>query len=105
MLWLEPGHYVHIEELASGPHPLPLKSGFNRQTAYRVLGMFNPSETAEAYLVLCNDFDQMWFISNRHVRLCDMDAHRHGLRTPLIDRTPSLNTATNGNGAVYHAAE
>ena len=36
--------------------------------AYRALGLYNPSETSDAYFVLSNDRDEIWFICNRHVR-------------------------------------
>ena len=50
------------------PHPLPLDSGFSTGRTYRVLGIYNPSETSEAYFMLANDRDEIWFISNRHLR-------------------------------------
>jgi len=50
------------------PQPRPLASGFSHGTAYRVLGVHTPSETAEAYFVLSNDRDEVWFVSNRHFR-------------------------------------
>ena len=49
------------------PVPRPLENGFSADMAYRVLGLYSPSETSEAFLVLSNDRDEMWFISNRHV--------------------------------------
>lgn len=68
MTSLEPGLYVRIEELDNGPKPFPLDSGFSRSHAYRALGLYNPSETSDAYFVLSNDRDEIWFICNRHVR-------------------------------------
>lgn len=68
MLTLETGIYLRIEELNDGPKPLPLSSGFNKNTAYRALGMFNPSETSDAYFIFSNDRDEIWFICNRHLR-------------------------------------
>ena len=50
------------------PQPRPLDSGFSVGTAYRVLGLHAPSETGEAYFVLSNDRDEVWFVSNRHFR-------------------------------------
>ena len=55
------GIYLRVEQLKGGPKPLPL-------TAYRALGMFNPSETSDAYFILSNDRDEIWFICNRHLR-------------------------------------
>lgn len=68
MLSLENALYVRIEQLPNGPKPLPLQNGFNKDTAYRALGMFNPSETSDAYFILSNDRNETWFICNRHLR-------------------------------------
>lgn len=68
MLTLESCIYLRVEELPNGPKPLPLESGFNKETAYRALGMFNPSETSDAYFIFANDRDEIWFICNRHLR-------------------------------------
>ena len=68
MLTLESGLYVRVQELPNGPKPLPLQSGFSSDVAYRALGMFNPSETSDAYYILSNDRDETWFICNRHLR-------------------------------------
>ena len=48
--------------------PRPLDSGFSTASAYRVLGLHAPSETGEAYFILSNDRDEVWFVSNRHFR-------------------------------------
>ncbi len=69
MLTLETGVYVRIVQLDQGPTPWPLSSGFNSHTAYRALGLFNPSETSDAYFILSNDRDELWFICNRHARV------------------------------------
>ncbi len=34
---------------------------------YKVLGMYNPSETSECYMVLANPQRQIWFIPQRHL--------------------------------------
>lgn len=65
----EPNLYVRIVELENGPAPLPLANGFTTERAYRVLGLYTASETGEAYLILPNDREEMWFISNRHIRI------------------------------------
>nr|WP_318381825.1 hypothetical protein [uncultured Enterobacter sp.] len=83
MLWLEQGLYLRIQELDNGPRPLPLQSGFNMETAYRVLGCFNPSETSDAYYIMANDRDEIWFICNRHVRVVCLDNIRKEFRYPL----------------------
>lgn len=68
MIDFERGLYVSIVQRAQGPHPLPLDSGFSERYVYRVIGIYNPSESGECWLVLSNDQDQMWYISQRHVR-------------------------------------
>lgn len=68
MTFLEPGLYLRVEEMDNGPKPLPLKSGFSVGRAYRALGLYNPSETSDAYFVLSNDRSEVWFICNRHLR-------------------------------------
>ncbi len=89
MIAFEHGLYVRIKELAEGPQPRPLSSGFNLETAYRVLGIHSPSETSEAYLIMSNDRDEIWFVSNRHVRtvqVSDAIALRAPLSGPGLDK-------------------
>ena len=85
MLSHEPGTYVRIVELPNGPAPLPSASGFNGATAYRALGMFNPSETAESYFILSNDHDEMWFICNRHARVVGVLPNTVDMRLPASE--------------------
>lgn len=90
MLWIEQGLYLRIQELDNGPRPMPLQSGFNKETAYRVLGCFNPSETSDAYYIMANDRDEIWFICNRHVRVVCLDNNRKDFRYPLGQETSKL---------------
>ena len=83
MLWLEQGLYLSVEEMENGPRPLPLQSGFNMGTAYRALGCFNPSETSDAYYLLSNDRNEIWFICNRHLRTVCLAAALTDFRMPL----------------------
>ncbi|PKH21433.1 hypothetical protein CIG19_16670 [Enterobacterales bacterium CwR94] len=83
MLWFEKGLYLRVQELDNGPRPLPLQSGFNMETSYRVLGCFNPSETSDAYYILSNDRDEIWFICNRHLRTVCMMPESTEFRLPL----------------------
>ena len=83
MISLEPGLYVRIHELENGPRPLPLSSGFSVTHAYRVLGLYNPSETSDAYFVLSNDRDEVWFICNRHVRAYALMPEQKAFRLPI----------------------
>ena len=69
MIYVQPGLYVVIEQLMNQPvPPLPLENGFSHGNAYLALGIFSLSETGEAYFILSNDRDEIWFISNRHLR-------------------------------------
>lgn len=68
MTSFESGLYLRVQEMENGPKPLPLQSGFSLGRAYRALGLYNPSETSDAYFVLSNDRNEVWFICNRHLR-------------------------------------
>ena len=83
MITLENGLYLRVQELQNGPKPFPLQSGFNPDTAYRALGMFNPSETSDAYFILSNDRDEVWFICNRHLRTVALVTSNAALRVTL----------------------
>lgn len=60
------------------PSPHPIVDGhFDPDMVYKALGVYTPSETGEAYIILSNTKGEMWFISNRHLRtyaLLDSDA-------------------------------
>lgn len=83
MLTLQEGLFLRVQELDNGPTPFPLKSGFNVQTAYRALGMFNPAETSDAYFIFANDRDEIWFICNRHLRVVRAIPGSTDFRLPL----------------------
>lgn len=68
-IFYEPNLYIRIVEFENGPAPLPLENGFRTDRAYRVLGIYTASESGEAYIILPNDREEMWFISNRHIRV------------------------------------
>jgi hypothetical protein len=52
------------------PQPHPIEHGrFDPAYVYKVLGIYNPSETGESYLILSNTHREIWFISNRHLRV------------------------------------
>ncbi|KAA0262122.1 MULTISPECIES: hypothetical protein [Hafniaceae] len=84
MIWFEQGLYLRIEELENGPRPLPLRSGFSREIAYRALGVFNPSESSDAYYILSNDRDEIWFICNRHLRTVALLPDTTDFRRPIV---------------------
>lgn len=100
MLGFESGLYVTIVENISGPAPFPLKSGFSSSMEYRVLGIYNASETSEAYLIMCNDRNELWFISNRHTRFScvnkDSLSPSH-LLSPAVSRTAAMREASTSN--------
>lgn len=85
MICLEPGLYVRVNEMANGPLPRPLASGFSTDTAYRVLGLFNASETSEGFLVCSNDRDEVWYVSHRHFRTMGVRADERALRLPISE--------------------
>ena len=63
--------YVDIVPMEGphAPHPHPITDGgFDPAWVYKVLGMYNPSETSECYFVLSNPQRQIWFIPQRHLR-------------------------------------
>ena len=68
---------IHPYEGPHQPHPHPIRDGrFDPGYVYKVLGMYNPSETSECYFVLSNPQRQIWFIPQRHLlayRLIDSD--------------------------------
>ena len=70
-VWIRENVFVRIEQLENehAPRPMPLESGFSEGQEYEVLGLHCPSESAEAHCILKNDRDEMWFISNRHLRI------------------------------------
>lgn len=93
MLTLESNLFLSIRQLDHGPHPLPLQSGFNTHTVYRALGMFNPSETSDAYFILSNDRDEIWFICNRHLRTVASLSDVLDFRLPITTFAPTANGA------------
>ena len=93
MIYIEPGLYLRVQQAPLRPHPLPLESGFSKDVAYRALGIHSPSETGECDLVLANDRDEIWFISNRHLRVIGIFPERSESRF-----------ATAGDGNVLSAS-
>lgn len=88
----ERGLYVRIVELPKGPHPLPLEHGFSENTAYRVLGIYNASESGECWLILSNDLNEMWYISQRHARTWSLLPEERRFRMALpeaVARAPA----------------
>ncbi len=97
MIYLEPGLYLRVQQLAQRPHPLPLDNGFSDDYAYRALGIHSPSETSECYFILANDRNETWFVSNRHFRVVGLFPERRELRfvlvSPVRETQPSRGVA------------
>ncbi len=76
---IDPRLYVEIHPFDGPypPHPHPIDEGhFDPDYVYKVLGMYNPSETSECYFMLANPQRQIWFIPQRHLlayRLIDSE--------------------------------
>ena len=85
MVTIENDLYILINEMQGdrAPLPKPLPNGFSENIAYRVLGLHSASETSEAYLILANDRDELWFISNKHVRAHGLFPASTQLRFPV----------------------
>jgi len=63
--------FVEIVSLQTGviPRPHPVEDArFDAGLIYKVLGMYNASETSECYFILANPQRQIWFIPQRHLR-------------------------------------
>lgn len=97
MLFLEEGLYMSVKETVSAPAPYPLKSGFSLGKAYRVIGGYNASESAEAYLILANDRKEIWFISNRHLRFA-------GINKNLLENSIDLSLLEKHQALIRHSS-
>lgn len=75
--------YVQIVEMEGpkAPIPKPLENGFLPNKPYKVYGAYSPSETSEAYFILCNERNEFWFISTRHTRLANFNEVNHAANT------------------------
>ena len=83
MLALDTHVLLRVVQINNRPRQLPLNNGFNDSTAYRALGMSNPSETSDAYFILSSDRDEIWFICNRRLRTVGVLSDVQGFRVPL----------------------
>ena len=52
------------------------------------ISLYNPSETSDAYFVLSNDRDEIWFICNRHLRTVGLIPHETRLRVCKLVALP-----------------
>ncbi len=86
MIYIQNGLYVTIRQMDNPvAPPYPLASGFSEKFAYLVLGAFSLSETGEAYFILSNDRDEIWFVSNRHLRSHKFQPNATEFRIELIE--------------------
>jgi hypothetical protein len=85
MIYIQSGLYLRVEllEKEDAPLPNPLHSGFSTEFAYLALGAFTLSESGEAYFIMSNDRDEIWFISNRHLRTHALIPGSTDFRLPL----------------------
>ena len=90
---ITPRLYVEIHPLDTGriPRPHPIEDGgFDPNYVYKVLGMYNPSETSECYFVLANPQRQIWFIPQRHLLAYKLiDSDEFFLPRQVTDTVPS----------------
>jgi hypothetical protein len=91
---VDPRLYVEILPFDGprSPHPHPVDdAGFDPRYVYKVLGMYNPSETSECYFVLANPERQIWFIPQRHLRAYKlMDSDEFFLEKATPDKPSRL---------------
>lgn len=101
MIYLQPGLYVTIEQLETelSPPPKPLRHGFSKGVAYLALGAFSLSESSEAFFILSNDRNEIWFISNRHLRTYCVRPEARAFRLDLNPSAGSNGHAPNGLNA------
>ncbi len=96
MIYIQQGLYVVIEQLEKqAAPPFPFENGFSRDVAYLVLGVFSLSETGEAYFILSNDRDEIWFISNRHLRTYKVIPDSHLFRIYLPKAKAEVDSRVN----------
>jgi hypothetical protein len=85
---LNPKLYVTLQPLEHvKPHPIN-DGRFDPSFAYKVLGVYNASETSECFFILSNTYNEMWFISQRHLRvykLIDSDEFYIALEAEIKD--------------------
>lgn len=81
--------YVRVCEMPGerAPQPRPLANGFAENVAYRVLGVQSASESSEAYLILSNERQELWFIPSRHVRAYAVLPGNTRLRFAVVPET------------------
>ena len=94
---------IHPYEGPHQPHPHPIRDGrFDPALVYKVLGIYNPSETSECYFMLSNTERQVWFVPQRHLlahRL--IDSPEFFLPKSPISQPPELTAQMNGRARSF----
>ncbi len=93
--------FVEIHPLETAgqiPRPHPVDDAhFDPRLIYKVLGMYNPSETSECYFVLANPQRQIWFIPQRHLRaFALLDSDEFFLTAEQVNEMKAMNGASAG---------
>jgi hypothetical protein len=82
---------IHPFEGNNAPHPDPIRDArFDPSYVYKVLGIYNASETSECYFILANPARQIWFIPQRHLlayKLLDSDEFFLPLQDDAVQKT------------------
>jgi len=99
------GLFMVVNQCPKAPGPFPLNSGFSDEHAYRVLGIYNPSETSEAYFILSNDKDEIWFVSNRHLRFYDLQPRIKAPRIARLQTGLEMSSQLNGESTTLLNSE
>lgn len=97
--------YVTLQPLEHvKPHPIN-DGRFDPAYAYKVLGVYNASETSECFFILSNTYNEMWFISQRHLRvhkLIDSDEFymplEADIKEAVLRKLVNNNTLSRQNG-------
>ena len=89
---------IHPFEAGQIPHPHPVtEAKFDPSLIYKVLGMYNASETSECYFVLVNPQRQIWFIPQRHLLAFGLlDSNEFFLTRETADRLKTASTCPGG---------
>lgn len=104
---LNPKLYVTLQPLEHvKPHPVN-DGRFDPAYAYKVLGVYNASESSECFFILSNTHNEIWFISQRHLRaykILDSDELYLKLKVNKDESVLSLLTgkAIGSNGNQVH---
>lgn len=102
-IYLNPKLYVTLQPLEHvKPHPIN-DGRFDPAYAYKVLGLHSASETSECYFILSNTQNEIWFISQRHLRAYKLlDSDKLYLKLDKEKKESILSTlagkALTGNG-------